>query len=112
MTEQEYHDAITKLVPDEGEFPIEGINLIDAAVQEHPGSASLWQKRAHLIQLGPEETPHPLEEALVSYHRALELDPENPDIVEDIAHFHDAVMDDEPEAQKWFAKAKELKDNN
>jgi Tfp pilus assembly protein PilF len=112
MTESEYHDAITQLVPDEGDLPIEAVNLVDAAVQEHPGSASLWQKRAHLIQLGPKEAPHSLEEALTSYHRALGLDPANSDIVEDIAHFHDAVMDDEHESQKWFAKLTQLKKDN
>ncbi len=111
MTEQEYGDAIAALIPDEGDLPLEVISLIDAAVKEHPDSAPLWQKRAHLIQLEPGDTPHPLEEALASYHRAFDLAPDA-DIAEDIAHFHDAVMDDEGKAKEWFAKAKKIREDN
>ena len=109
MTEQDYTEAIANIISPEGDIPLEAISLIDAAVQAHPASASLWQQRAHLIQLGPEDSPHPLEEVLASYQRALEIDPENEDILEDIAHFHYAVMDDEIEALKWFAKAASMK---
>ena len=80
MTVQEYTDAICKLIPEDGELPLEVIHLIDAAVQEHPDSALLCEKRGALIQISPEDTPHPLEEALASYYRALELAPGNPNI--------------------------------
>ncbi|HPR64437.1 MAG TPA: hypothetical protein PK014_09475 [Thermoanaerobaculia bacterium] len=112
MTEQEYKDAIAKLMLDISvEVPLEAIRLIDIAVQKHPESASLWQQRAHLILLGPEETPYSLDEALNCYLRALELDPMNVEVVEDIAHFHSAVMDNEIEAQKWFEKSKQMRKN-
>jgi Tfp pilus assembly protein PilF len=109
MTEQEYEDAIARLLPDKGDLPIGVITLIDAAVREHPRSVLLWQKRGHLIQVGPEDGPHDLAEAIASYHRALDLDPGNADIVEDIACFHDAVMGDEREAQRWFSKAEKMR---
>ena len=111
MTEHEYIQAIADLTPtDAVEVPAQAVVLIDEAVREHPRSALLWHKRGHLIQLGPDDPSHSLADALASYHAALDLDPGNVEIVEDIAHFHGAVMNDEPEAQKWFSKAKDMRE--
>jgi hypothetical protein len=66
--------------------------------------------RGDLIQLGPKECPHPLDEALTSYRRAVELDPQCAGAWESIGHYHDAVLDDESAAEPFFAEAKRLRE--
>jgi hypothetical protein len=84
---------------------IETVALADEAVRAFPGSARLWVIRGDLIQLGPESNPHSLEDALGSYFRATEIDPQFIEAWEKIGHFYDAVMDDEVEARKYFQEA-------
>lgn len=114
MNKKLLQNKIAKLMRMNSDVPDEVISLIDKAVGENPADADLWHKRGHLIQLGSETIRHTLEDALASYFTALRLDPENPEIIGDIAHFFDAVMADETEGKKWFAKLKQQtsKDNN
>lgn len=108
MTKKQYRDQIAKLIRGVREIPDEAIRLIDKAVGEYPNESTFWHQRGHLIQLGSDATPHTLEDALASYFAALRLDPENPEILYDIAHFFDVVMEDELEAKKWFSKVQQI----
>jgi tetratricopeptide (TPR) repeat protein len=54
--------------------------------------------------------PHSLDEALACYQKAVEIDPQFARAWEEIGWFHDAVLDDKTTAEKYFRKAKTLKE--
>jgi tetratricopeptide (TPR) repeat protein len=82
--------------------------LIDEAVRVFPRSAKLWVMRGDLLQLGPENSPYPLEESLASYKRALEIDPLFAEAWQSAAHFYDAVMADPQAAAPFFREFERL----
>jgi tetratricopeptide (TPR) repeat protein len=94
--------------PDNCDATLETVELADEAVRVFPGSAQLWCIRGDLIQLGPEDCPHSLDDARASYQRATELDPQFIEAWESLGHFHDAVLDDEAAAQRFFKEAERL----
>jgi tetratricopeptide (TPR) repeat protein len=67
--------------------------------------------RGNLIQLGPESCPHPLEDALHSYQRAMEIDPKFAEAWDEIGHYHDAVLGDEAAAKKFLQEAERLRND-
>jgi tetratricopeptide (TPR) repeat protein len=93
------------------EVSLETLALADEAVRSFPTSARLWVIRGDLILLGPEESPHSLDDALRSYIRATEVDPDFAEAWEEIGHFYDAIRDDEVQAQKYFQEAARLRGN-
>src|ERR1035441_7332721 len=99
MTEQEYIHRLKSMWPQDSDASLESVALADKAVSAFPRSTRLWCMRGDLIQLGPKECPHPLDEALTSYRRAVELDPQCAEAWESIGHYHDAVLDDESAPQ-------------
>src|SRR4051812_24359995 len=111
MTEQEYISALRAGWPRQhsDEVSLETMTLADEAVRVFPQSPRLWCIRGDLIQLGPESTPHTLQDALASYQRAVEIDPNFAEAWEEIGHFHDAVLGDEAGAQQFFERAKKLR---
>lgn len=109
MTEDDYISALRARWPRDCDASFEAITLADEAVLAFPSSARLLVMRGNLIQLGPESGPHPLEEALRSYQRAVELDPQFAEAWEEIGHYHDAVLDDEPAALRFFQEAERLR---
>jgi tetratricopeptide (TPR) repeat protein len=109
MTEDDYISALRARWPRDCDASLETITLADEAVRAFPSSARLLVMRGNLIQLGPESCPHPLEEALRSYQRAVELDPQFSEAWEEIGRFHDAVLGDEPAAKRFFQEAERLR---
>jgi tetratricopeptide (TPR) repeat protein len=111
MTEDDYVSDLRARWPrdDVSDASLETIAVADEAVRAFPLSARLWDMRGCLIQLGPESCPHPLEESLRSFQRAVELDPQFADAWDEIGHYYDAVLDDEKTAQEYFDKAKRLR---
>ena len=95
--------------PVEGEASNELIALADEAVRLQPDSPRLWCMRGNLIQLGTEECPHSLEDALNCYLRAVEIDPDFVEGYEDAGYFYFNIMDDPKAARPFFAKARALK---
>lgn len=87
----------------------ETIALADQAVAAFPTSPKLWCMRGDLIQLGSEDNPHSLDDARACYQRATEIDPQFVEAWESLGHFHNAVLDDEPAAQRFFSEAERLK---
>jgi len=67
--------------------------------------------RGNLIELGPENTPHTLQDALESYQTAVKLDPKFAEAWEEIGHYYDAVLADEKSAQKFLQEAERLRGN-
>jgi tetratricopeptide (TPR) repeat protein len=105
VTEDDYLSEIARLVRERGDVGADAVLLADAAVTAHPSSVRLWCRRGDLIQLGPEETPHALEDARASYERALQLDPDSADALESLGHYFDAVEPDESLAESYLAKS-------
>jgi tetratricopeptide (TPR) repeat protein len=110
MTEAEYIAELKSRWPREigDEASFETLALVDEAVRTVPNSAKLWVIRGDLIQLGTETSPHSLEDALHSYFRATEIDPEFAEAWESVGHFYDAVLGDEVQAQRYFQEAARL----
>ena len=111
MTEDDYISDLRARWPhdDASDASLETIAVADEAVRAFPLSARLWEMRGCLIQLGPESLPHPLEESLRSFQRAVEIDPQFADAWDEIGHYYDVVLDDEKTAQEYFDKAKSLR---
>ena len=109
MTEEDYIQELRDRWPKECEATLETIARADEAVHTFPQSSRLWVMRGNLIELGPEACPHPLEEALSCYQRAVELDPQFTEAWEEIGAYYDAVLDDEATAEKYFLEAARLK---
>jgi len=111
MTEDDYISALKAGWPRKhtDEVSLETMSLTDEAVRVFPLSPRLWVMRGNLIELGPESTPHTLQDALVCYQRATEIDPQFAEAWEEIGHFHDAILADEKTAQEYFEKAKRLR---
>jgi tetratricopeptide (TPR) repeat protein len=109
LTEQHYVDALRARWPHDEETSIELLAMTDEAVAAWPLSAQLWCWRAALIQLGSGDSPYTLDEALRCYEQALVVDPSSLEATEDIAHFYDAVLGDEPRADVYFERARALR---
>jgi hypothetical protein len=109
MTEDDYISRLRAGWPHGCDASLEVITLADDAVRAFPQSARLWVMRGDLIQLGPESCPHPLEESLRSYQRAVDVDPKFAEAWDEIGHYFDAVLDDENAARPYFDPARSLK---
>lgn len=114
MTEKDYITELTARWPRKvgDEASLETIALAGAAVQAFPLSPKLWVIRGDLLQLATENCPYPLEESLVCYKRAIEIDPQFAEAWESAAHFYDAVMADEQAAAPYFTEFERLKGNH
>jgi predicted Zn-dependent protease len=77
---------------------------IDEAISAYADNPSLWIMRGDLIQLVDSAPLGSLTEAERSYHRALELDPDNLEAIESLAHYYDAVGADPAKAKEFAAK--------
>ena len=111
MTENDYITKLEARWPrreDSDEVLLATIALADEAVQSFPQSPRLWCMRGDVIQLGPECCPHSLDDARACYQRATEIDPQFVEAWESLGHFHNAVLDDEATAQKFFSEAERL----
>ena len=110
MNENYYIEKLKSLFPGKGEqASSQVLALADEAVRVWPESSKLWCIRGDLIQLGDEDTPHELADALACYERAIEIDPKCIEAYEEIGHFYNAVMDDTERAKPFFQQAAMLK---
>jgi hypothetical protein len=111
MNEEDYIAELRERSPRNAKMKAtpETIALSDEATRAFPRSAKLWCMRGTLIQFGPENCPHSLNEALVSYKRAIEIDPSFADAWEAAGDFYRDVLHDEPAAQPYLCEAEKLK---
>jgi tetratricopeptide (TPR) repeat protein len=106
-SESDFVAELKRAWPGEGEAPSALLARADEAIAAWPKSAAILRLKAALIQLASENSHYSLEDALECYKSALAIDPLNVETLEDIAHFYDAVLDDQAEAQTHFALAKQ-----
>jgi len=109
MSEEEYIRELRERTTVGNGASLEIVALADEAVRDFPRSAKLWCLRGDLIQLGPENTPHSLDDALACFQRAIEIDPGFAEAWEELGHFYHVVLDDETGAQPYFREAERLK---
>jgi hypothetical protein len=67
-------------------------------------TAELLILRGDLIQLS-DAAPYELEDAARSYEEAARLEPENPEPLEELGHFFDAVVPDYQKARAYYLAA-------
>ena len=85
------------------------IEALEKAIEETPNNPMLWCKRGDLIQLLDEASErYTLEEAEISYQKAIEINPINEEAYESLGHFYDCVLDDPRKAIEYFQRAIEL----
>jgi len=111
MTEEDYIAALRERSPRDAKMKatLETVALADEATRAFPRSPKLWCMRGNLIELGPENCPYSLNEALASYKRAIEIDPSFVQAWEDAGYFYQDVLNDKPAAQPYFREAEKLK---
>src|SRR5688572_25454529 len=102
-SESDFVAELKRAWPREGEAPSALLARADEASVAWPKSAAIFRLKAALIQLASGYSRYTLEDALECYKRALAIDPLDVETLEDVAHFYDAVLDDEAEAQSYFA---------
>jgi len=79
--------------------------LLDEALARFPDSAALWCLRGDVLQLGDEEDGTAFEDSEVSYLKAAELDPANPEPHESLGRLYDAIFDEPERAAESYRKA-------
>src|SRR5258708_11174332 len=109
MTEEDYFAELRKRWPRRGKATTETIAFADEATRAFPRSPKLWCMLGNLVELGPENSPNSLDEALASYKRAIEIDPQFLQAWEDIGDFYCNVLKEEDKAKTYFYEAERLK---
>lgn len=109
MTENDYIEELKKRWPRKGKATLETITFADEAIRTFPRSPKLWCMRGNLIELGRENSPHTLDDALASYKHAIEIDPQFIQAWEDIGYFYRNVLDEEDKAKPCFHEVERLK---
>ncbi len=102
MTEDDYLEALTHC---DGEADLDTLRMADDAVAAFPRSPRLWCRRGDLILLACAESTYTLADARESYQRALAIDPENPEALQELGHFFDAVEPQPELAEEYFRRA-------
>jgi tetratricopeptide (TPR) repeat protein len=80
------------------------LSLLNSELRLHRDCPHLWTIRGDLIQVLDREDGPPLNEAKLSYLKALELSPNYLEALEGIAHYYDAVEPDLRKAKKYARK--------
>ena len=110
MTVDEYIEKL-KARPRGRETTPETFALVEEALEAHPNSAKLWCFRGALIQLGPgpEKSGYKREDALASYRKAIEVEPDCHEGWEQLGYYYDAFLCDQRSAKEFWAKAEKLR---
>lgn len=87
------------------EATLKTLALADDAVRAFPQSPKLWCMRGDLIQQGSEESAYALEDALLSYERALAVNPMFAEAHESIGYYFDVIDEDFVRSEAAFLEA-------
>jgi len=79
----------------------EALREVELDLVQNDECPYLWLLRGNLLQLSESVSPMPLEEAEKSYLKALELDPDYIQAMENLAHFYDIVVPDKKRAHEF-----------
>ena len=80
------------------------IDVLNSGLSCFPRSAVLNLLKGRVIQIDPEARTS-ISESLQCFERVLEVDPRNPDALEEIGHYHYVVCDDNHKAILFFVSA-------
>lgn len=107
LNEEDSIRRITELrrLTNGGETPVEIFPAVEDALLAHSDSPKLWWIRGDSIQLGPEDSPYSLEDALLSYEKALMIDPSFPEAHESIGFYFDVIDIDLGRSEAAFREA-------
>src|SRR5262249_7024510 len=107
VTEGAYVKELSRLVQDCGNAGVSSsaMAVVEEAVAALPESARLWWLRGGMIQVGSEGIDYTLTDARMSYERALQVAPDNPEALESLGYFFDAVEPDAVAAERYFRRA-------
>ena len=109
MTEKEYIAALKSLWPSNLLATSEVLALADRAIRECPRSARLWYFRGRLIWMAPEESLYDGIDALLSFEKAVELNPDFADAYDRMGDYYDGLMDDPTRATKYYERADQVR---
>ncbi len=87
------------------EVPAVLLEQLEVGLRRFPESVDLWLLRGHLIQLGADDPRWSLQDAELSYIKAADLSPSNPEPFEELGYFYDLVLDDPARAEPCFRRA-------
>jgi hypothetical protein len=96
-------DEIRESVRSGTRSPNDALHLVEEALRSSASSA-LWVLRGDLIQLA-DSAPYDPGEAANSYHEAHRLAPDDPEPLEELGRFYDAVMPDRAESERYYRAA-------
>lgn len=88
---------------------MEVLALADNAIREHPTPAQLWYLRGFLVWMAPEECLYDEIDALISYEKAVELDPGHADAYDRIGDYYDGLKNDPVRAMTYCEKAAQIR---
>jgi len=77
------------------------LSQVDKLLAQQPDCPYLWNYRGNLIQLLDEGDVPAVDEAKTSYLKALEVNPDDLEALENLAHFYDTVGHSPIEAKKY-----------
>lgn len=105
MPEEHFIHLIRTMRSTSRETPRSVFAVLDSAFSAHSCSQELWCIRGDCIQLGGDDSPFELREALSAYERALELDPGYTRAHESLGYYFDVVELDLARAEAAFLTA-------
>lgn len=108
MTENQYIELLTSNRRCGDKSSCETVALIDRAVEAYPNSATLWCLRGDIIQMGSEDIPYEISEALRSYQEAIRVDPGCAEAYESLGYYLDVHTQEYEKAEEAFRKALDL----
>ena len=80
---------------------VQAFNLIEEFLGAQQDNPYLWNLRGNVIQLLDIPDHPPLSEVERSYLKALEINPDDLDSIESLAHYYDALLDDVDQSKKY-----------
>jgi len=92
-----------------GSATLSDIRLVESLLRSHPRHARLWILRGALITLSRSDNRYSLLDALSSYKRAIQCQPDYADGYAEAGYHHFYVRDDPYHALPYFKKALKLK---
>jgi hypothetical protein len=104
MTESEYIKSIRNEFAANEKGDAQVLEKLEDGLKFFPQSVELWCLRGHLILLS-EGGDYELRDALDSYKKAVTLDPDCLDAIEELGYFYDVIERDPESALPYFRKA-------
>ncbi len=109
MTEQNYIDALQVFLARRGRLPEEALDLAEQAWRAFRSSARITTLKGNVIQRKPPRSPYQVDNAVLFYNSAIEMDPSLPEPCDGMASYAETIMHDADTARRWRRRAEELR---